>query len=346
MRLLPFIITTLTWGQAFTLTTQTTPPSPAPAIFMMATFWNPPGSGSVGGTLAIYQSTDGVTWGTMGSTSYNCISHVRDPTIIEYAGNVLLSHTGTAGTPTCNPDVTHINFSSAPNSLTGLTFGNTTLYACPLAGFCWAPNWFADPRSCTFTAGMGWSCASLTNLHLYFANSTQVVCCSAFTLYEMHPTAADFITNTASWSTPVALTFASGTPVPIDPVMICKNSSTGADCQNPTVANDQLYMFYNDKASSTGCLNYGTIPGTTGAITPVVTGDCLGFTNYVEGPMVYHVVAGSPGTWRWCGDPYQNTYDIGQISCKDSTNNWSTWGSTFTTLSPTQAKQGEVIPYP
>ena len=338
-----FLFATLAYGQAVAWA-PTMPANPVPA-FILATFWNPPGSGSVGGTLAIYQSTDGITWGTMGSTSYNCISNVRDPTIIEYSGNTLLSHTGTAG-GSCNPDVHHINLSSAPNSSTGFAFGNTTLYNCPLAGFCWAPNWWADPRSCTFTAGTGWSCASLANLHLYFANSTQVVCCSAFTLYEMHPTASDFITNTASWSTPVALTFASGTPVAIDPVMVCKNSVTGADCQNPTVANDQLYMFYNDKASSTGCLNYGTIPGATGAITPVVTGKCIAGSDYNEGPMVYHVVTGSPGTWRWCGDNYQNTYDLGQINCVDSTNNWSTWGTDFFTLTPTQAKQGEVIPYP
>ncbi len=348
MKLL-FLIPAALYAQVATLTTQATPPSPPAPTFFFSTFQNPLTSPAspTGGTLAIYSSTDATTFGTVGSTSYNCIANVRDPSIIHYAGKVLLGHTLT-GSGGCVSTTQNIGLSSATDSLTGFAFGNETQYTCPLAGFCWAPEWFADPAQCTFTAGVGsgWSCASLANLHLYFANSTNMSCCSAFTLYEMHPTASDFITNTASWSTPVALTFASGTPTPIDPFMVCKNSSTGANCQNPAVANDAYYMFYNDKASTTGCLNYGTIPGLTGAITPVMTSNCLGFATYVEGPAVLHTVNGSPGTWRLYGDNYNNTYDQGQFNFQTSTDNWSTWVTDTFTLTPAQAKQGTIIPYP
>lgn len=77
-----------------------------------------------------------------------------------------------------------------------------------------------------------------------------------------------------------------------------------------------------------------------------MTGNCFGFGSYVEGPAVLHVTAGSPGTWRVYVDNYQNSFNLGQLSY-DSTDNWSTWSAIQTfILTPTQAKQGTVIPYP
>ena len=209
--------------------------------FLLVGFNNPPGAGA-GGTMGIYTSHDASVFSpTNPLPSYSCepTVSVRDPSVIRYAGNYLVAHTDA-----CTA-ATSLGFFSYAHSTDAISWVTPEDFTCPLSGSCWAPEWFADPAVLTYDHTNGWT-GGVSGLHLYFANSTNSTCCSAFTLYETHPTNTNFVTTPASWSTPVALTFTSGSPVPIDPFMVCKNSVTGADCQNPAVANDGRHHPGND----------------------------------------------------------------------------------------------------
>lgn len=338
-------------GQGAAITTFQAPISTSNPGYLLATFQNPQGSGVTGGTLSLYQSYDAVAFFWNGLPSYNCLSAVRDPNVGYWAGNIVMGHTGTGGSMTCNPDTHHINFTSATGGTTAaLSFANTSLYNCVSSGLCWSPWTFFDRENCTFTHGTGssagWTCSSSANVHVYFANSTQSTCCSSFTLYAMHCTASDCFTNTSHFSTPVALSFSSGSFVPIDPSVECMNTSTYAPCSNPTVTGDTYFIWWNDKSSSTGCLNYGSMTGPEGpTITVISTGLCFGMTNYLEAPNIFYV---GSNTWQICADNYANSYDQGNLNCAYSTNGWSTWkpAMNFFLQVPTQAKHGNIIQYP
>lgn len=194
----------------------------------------------------------------------------------------------------------------------------------------WAPEWFIDPNG----SGIG-------AIHVYLSSSNTVACCSGFQIYETHPTSCtgnDLATCT--WST-AALVTVTGEANIIDAYMVCKHSGDAAPCDGD--ASDTYYLWYNDKSSATGCINYASSSTLTGTYTPVMTDQCFGIANYVEGPSVIRLYNGD---WRVYYDAYQNTYNLGQTFFSDSSNNWSSWSNAVAVGAVQQAKHGSVLRWP
>lgn len=298
------------------------------------------------GTLQVFLSYDAKTFFFKQFPTWNCYGNTRGgPSSINYGGTYLYATT-TDGSGSCVSDL--LAFATSANDF---AFSNNVGWNCnadvPGAVHCWAPEWFADPNACTYnTNGSGWSCTSLANLHLYYAASATGVCCSGFAVYERHPTASDFMTNMASWSTSVLITV-TGENDDIDPFMTCRNSTTGANCSTPLAMNDTYYLWYNSKNTpAAGCINEASNTAPTGTFTRIIINNCFGYPSYVEAPAVLHVVNGSPGTWRVYMDWYQNTDNLGQVSFVDTTDNFSTFTNASNIFTPMQTKHSTIIPYP
>lgn len=298
--------------------------------YYLVTFTVIPGTSS--GNLRILQAFAGNVFSYSmppGLPSYNCAANLRDPSIVKsgVSGSTLyyLAHTGN-----CSAVASGISLSSSSD---GLTWANATTYDCnaTVSGgslHCWAPEWFADPNA-----------SGLASLHLFFSSSPNSGCCGGFQIYEMHPTASDFITNTASWSTPVHITVTSETAI-VDSFVVYRGDTS------------TYYLWYaqkNNTGTGSGtCIGYASSSTLTGTYTDVSANNCYGINGgaYVEAPLLIQTVAGSPGTWVLCGDPFNNTYEQGQLTCLTSTDGWSTWQMVGELITPTQAKHGTIIPYP
>lgn len=293
------------------------------------------------GTLNLYQSFNTTAFDfppapQSQTPKYQC--GVRDPSIINWGGTYAIAHTPNnnfAGCPTTN---TQLAVTTA-TSTTTWTFGAPIILdesaTFPGGGSnTWAPEWFADPQNCTYhTDGTGWSCASVTNLHLFFAGCTGGSGC--FQINEIHPTASDFLTNAASWSAPAAITITSETNT-IDPFVVWRSDVS------------KYFIFYNHNGSA--CISWASSATLTGTYTDVATNQCFGLGSVIlEGTSLIQTVAGSPGTWQLCADNLGAvaSFNLGNYYCGTSTDGFTTW-STFTKLAGpgVQIKQGTMIAFP
>lgn len=329
----------------FTNGPYTQPISSSNPGWLLSTFEADQGSSPVGDIRILQSFVDASSFiYTPSLPVYNCSGHVRDPSVINYGGTYLLAHTGSGGS--CQADNSTIGFSSFTRNSNGTlnSFTNELEYNCggsPTTDDCWAPEWFADPNNCTYSSsGTGWSCSSLSNLHIFLAYSPGVE--GEFFVYEMHPTASDFITNASSWSSLVQLTINNSSSSPetdiIDPYMTYG-----------MVSDDYCIWWKNN---STGFANYGcssTINGTFTAANADGT-DWLGLSTQIgstateEGPCVILV----NGNWRVYIDNDGDSFSAGQLWwCDFATVGTSACSTSWKPiLTPTQAKQGTVIKYP
>lgn len=300
-------------------------------------------------TFSAYATSSGalnLMWGTSPTVfawtpplpslpTYQCFT--RDPSIINWGGTYALVHTGNGGPAGCaSPAGTSMPITVATNTTTW-TFGLPIIFdfsAAFPAGNTWAPEWFPDPQNCTYhTDGTGWSCTTVGNLHVFFAGCAGGTGC--FQINEIHPTASDFLTNTASWSAPAAITITAETNT-IDPFVVWR----------PDVS--KYFIFYNHNGSA--CINWASSATLTGTYTDVATNQCFGLGAVIlEGTSLIQTVAGSPGTWQLCTDNLGAvaSFTLGNYFCGTSTDGFSTW-STFVKLSGpgVQIKQGTMIPFP
>lgn len=276
------------------------------------------------------------------STLPTYVCAIRDPSIINWGGTYAIAHTQQGTRSGCPTSTTgNVFFITTASSITTWTFGSPTVIdqsGLFPTGRVSAPEWFPDPQNCTYhTDGTGWSCTAVGNLHIVFNGSTSGGCCAGQQIYETHPTASDFLTNAASWSTAVAITITGEGANPIiDPFWVWR-----ADVSKYFL----FYVFHNGGVTS--CINWASSSTLTGTYTDVATNQCFGFaTSFIEGPLLFNTVVGSPGTWLMCVDYFKNTFNLGNLYCATSTDGFSTWSSFSQLYGPIQMKHGTMIPFP
>jgi hypothetical protein len=283
------------------------------------------------GDLRIFQSPDlSNYYYTKTLWSYNCAAFLRDPSIFKSSvtgtTKYYMVHSVAGNTSTsCTPTLKVIGITSSTD---GLTWANQTQLdmTSQISGvvIAAAPEWFVDPNS-----------SGLSAIHVFF-QATLTTCCSAFQLYEMHPTANDFATNAASWSTPIILTVTSETNL-IDVFPIYRSDTN-------------LYYLWFRNGNVPGYLNYASSSTLTGTYTNVETDSNWGGlfvpgTFSSEGPCLRQTVSGSPGTWAIIFDG-DTSYTEGNLYISYSTDGWATWTSPSAINAPTNVRHGTVISFP
>lgn len=276
-------------------------PGPAPAPGYVLSSFN---GAYPNDHFALFFSLGGIDW-TGGAGNYS--TPLRDPSITRINGTWWLAHTSI-------PDVSSFQVASSPDLR---TWSNPiTVTVLPLSALhCWAPEWFIDSDG---------------SPHVTIA-ITQGGNLGPFTIYELHPTNADF----TSWSAPSPLVI-TGEGNPIDPYL--------------TKVAGTYYLWYVAWGASNPheYIQYASSSTLTGTYTLQRTGNWAGWgglANGLEGPSLIQLA----DRWRLYFDDVLPLYssDLGNIAYSDSFDNWATW--THPVLISTgqiRAKHGTVIPYP
>jgi hypothetical protein len=264
----------------------------------------------------VFRSTDTINW-TKLSPSYDCLDHVRDPSIMKYNGTYYLIHTQSCSSGATDADIA---WSQSADGVTWADHTQIDLGAdIPGTQEAWAPEWFIDPNG-----------SGLSAVHFFLAVTTdpdQV----GFQIYEKHPTGISGTTFTG-WSTAQAITISeTGSFNPIDPFVVFRSDT------------NLYYLWWKQNLDGQEFINYGSSSTLLGTYTPIQTNTDWAGWGIAEGPCLLKTSTG----WRIFFDNDNNSLTAGQINYSDATgNDWSTWTTKAPIVTSTQAKHGTVIPYP
>ncbi|MFA5161139.1 MAG: hypothetical protein WC421_02745 [Elusimicrobiales bacterium] len=250
-------------------------------------------------SMYINYSVDGSTWAVVLSTPvFRASTGLRDPSIMKHTDNKFYAtYTKARG---CAATPTTLGLIYSTDLLNWTAKADIPL---PITGIhkAIAPEFYNDTND-----------TGLSAVHILVAVSTTTAD-NTYSIYETHPTAADFST----WSSPV-LVLAAGGNVFIDPYVLYKSP---------------YYYLWTRRMTPNDGIIYSTATAITGPYYPVKDGDWAGFGTGKEGESVVPV---GNGYRIYYDAPVGCTGSYGVMYADNLAGDFQTWTTpAYTTIYPT-----------